>query len=70
MKAHGGVDTDIHVFLTSALVRDEWSVSCSCRFTAGEKIPDTHWIGGRVGPRTGVDDVEKRKFLPLRGFVL
>jgi hypothetical protein len=30
----------------------------------------TRWIGGWVGPRTGLDDVEKRKFLPLPGLEL
>jgi hypothetical protein len=30
-----------------------------------EKIPGTHWIGGWVDPRTGLDNVEKRKFLTL-----
>jgi hypothetical protein len=24
-----------------------------------ESVPDTHWIGGWVGPRAGLDDVEK-----------
>jgi hypothetical protein len=28
-------------------------------------IPGTHWIGGWVGPRAGLDDVGKRKFLIL-----
>jgi hypothetical protein len=55
MKAYGGVDFKVHVFLTSALV-GERSASLSCRFT-----PGTHWIGGWVGPRAGLDDVEKRK---------
>jgi hypothetical protein len=27
------------------------------------KGPGTHWIGGWVGSKTGLDDVEKRKFL-------
>jgi hypothetical protein len=31
------------------------------------KSPSAHWIGGRVGPRAGLDDVEKRKFLTLPG---
>jgi hypothetical protein len=30
----------------------------------GERAPGTNWIGGWVGTRTGLDDVEKRKFLP------
>jgi hypothetical protein len=33
-------------------------------FTPG-KTPSTYWIGGWVGPRTGLDDVERRKILPL-----
>jgi hypothetical protein len=37
MKAYGGVDVQIHIFLTSALVGGEWSVSRSCRVTPGDK---------------------------------
>jgi hypothetical protein len=33
------------------------------RFTPGERAPGTHWIGGWVGPRAGLDDVEKRKLI-------
>jgi hypothetical protein len=62
MKAYGGVDVLIHIFLTSALVGGEWSASRSGRFTPGE----SNWIGGWVDPRAGLDDVEKRKFLTLR----
>jgi hypothetical protein len=40
MKAYGGVDVQIHIFLNSALAGDEWSASRPCRFT-----PGTHWIG-------------------------
>jgi hypothetical protein len=29
------------------------------------KVPGTHWIGGWVDPRAGLDDVEKKKFLSL-----
>jgi hypothetical protein len=36
----------------------------------GERAPDTHWIGGWVDPRVGLDDVEKRKFLTLPGLEL
>jgi hypothetical protein len=28
--------------------------------------PGTRWIGGWVGPRVGLDDVEKRKILHCR----
>jgi hypothetical protein len=59
MKAYGGVDVEIHIFLTSALVGGEWSASRPGRFTPGERAPGTHWIGGWVGPSAGLDDVEK-----------
>jgi hypothetical protein len=35
-----------------------------------EGAPGTHWIGGWVGPRAGLDDVKKKKFLTLPGFEL
>jgi hypothetical protein len=54
MEAYGGVDVQIHVFLTSALVGGEWSAS-----RPGVLAPGTHWIGGWVGPRAGLDAVEK-----------
>jgi hypothetical protein len=57
-------------FLTSAQVGGEWSASRPCRFTPGERAPGTHWIGGWVDPRAGLDDLEKRKFLTLRGLEL
>jgi hypothetical protein len=33
----------------------------------GERALGTNWIGSQVGPRTGLENVEKRKFLPLQG---
>jgi hypothetical protein len=63
MKVYGGVDIYFHVILTSALVGGEWLASRPGRFTAGERTPGTHWIGGWVDPRAGLDEVEKRKFL-------
>jgi hypothetical protein len=35
-----------------------------------ERTPGTHWIGGWVGPRAGLDDMEKGKFLTLPGLKL
>jgi hypothetical protein len=70
MKAYGGVDVYIHILLTSTLVGGEWSASRPGRFTHGETAPVNNWIGGWVGPRTGLDDVEKRKFLLLLGLEL
>jgi hypothetical protein len=69
MKAYGGVDVQIYIFLTSELDGGECSVSRPGRFTPGETAPRTHWIGGWVGPRDGLDDM-KRKFLTLPGLKL
>jgi hypothetical protein len=66
MKAYGGVDVQIHIFLTSALAGGEWSASRPCRFTPGERAPSTHW----EDPRAGLDDMEKWKFLPPLGLKL
>jgi hypothetical protein len=52
-------------FLTSALVGVEWSASRPDRFIPKERAPGPHWIGGWVGPRAGLDEVEKGKFLNL-----
>jgi hypothetical protein len=47
--------------LTWALDGGEWSVSCPGRFTPRGKAPSSHWIGGWVGRRAGLDAVVKRK---------
>jgi hypothetical protein len=65
MKARGGVDLWIHVFLTLALVGGEWSASRPDRFNPGERDTGTHRIGGFMGPRTGQNAAEKRKIFPL-----
>jgi hypothetical protein len=70
MKAHKGVDIQIHIFLTSALVGGDWSASRPSRFTPGERAPGTHWKGGWLSPKTGLEDVEKRKVLTLLGLKL
>jgi hypothetical protein len=36
----------------------------------GREPPGTHWIGRWVDPRAGLDNVEKKKFLPLPGLEL
>jgi hypothetical protein len=59
MMAYGGVDVQIHVFLTSAIVGGKWSASRPDRFTPRERAPGTHRIGGWVGPRADLDDMEK-----------
>jgi hypothetical protein len=54
---------DPHFFFTSALVGGEWSNSRPGRFTPGESTSGTPSAGGWVGPRAGLDDVEKTKIL-------
>jgi hypothetical protein len=44
MEVYGVVDVEIRIFLTLALVGDEWSVS-----HPGRSTPRTYWIGGWVG---------------------
>jgi hypothetical protein len=56
----GGGRIDAHL-LDLALVGSEWSASRPVRSTAGERATGTHWIGGSVGPRAGVGDVENRE---------
>jgi hypothetical protein len=70
MKAYGGVDVYMHIFLTSALAEGEWSASRPGRFNPGERVPGSHWVGGLVDPRAGLDDKKKRKFLTVYGFEL
>jgi hypothetical protein len=48
--------------LTSALDGGEWSASRPDSFNPREWIPDTHWIGGWMSPRAGLDTVVKKKF--------
>jgi hypothetical protein len=64
------VGIEDQIFLTSALVGGEWSASRLGRFTPKERASGTHWIGGWVGPRAGVENVKKRIFLTLPGLEL
>jgi hypothetical protein len=43
----------------------EWSASWTGSFNPGVRAPGTHWIGGWVDPRFGLDAVAKRKKIPL-----
>jgi hypothetical protein len=47
--------------LTSVLDGGEWSASRPSCLTPRERAPNTHWIGGWVGPRANLDMVLKRK---------
>jgi hypothetical protein len=67
MKAYGGVNVPIHIFLASALAGGEWSASRLGCLTPMEDLPGTNWIGGWVDPRAGRDDVEEKKILDPTG---
>jgi hypothetical protein len=56
MEIYEGVDVEIHVFLTLALVGGECSASRAGHITPREKAPGTYWIGGWVDLRAGLDD--------------
>jgi hypothetical protein len=58
----------IHVFLTWALFGGGQLHSPAT--LPREKASVTHWIGGWVGPRTDLQDVEKGKIVPLPGLEL
>jgi hypothetical protein len=59
MNEYRGVDVETHVFLTSALVGGKWLASRPCRFNPGERGPGAHWIGGWMGPRAGLKNMEE-----------
>jgi hypothetical protein len=62
-KTYWGMEIKLHAFLTSALAEDEWSTLRSGLFTPRETASGTHWIGGWVSPRTGMDAVARKKIL-------
>jgi hypothetical protein len=66
MKTYGGSGGIAPPFLTSELVGGEWSASRPGRFIPGEIARSTYWIGSWVGPRVGLDAVEKRQILYCR----
>jgi hypothetical protein len=53
MKRYGGVEIQLHEFLTSVL-------DGNGRYTPAERAPSTHWKEGQMGPRVGSDAVAKR----------
>jgi hypothetical protein len=59
------VELQRHSFLTSTL-DGRLSASHPGRFTRGERAPGTHWIGGWVGSRAGLDAAEKRNAYDCR----
>jgi hypothetical protein len=62
----GGIDQP---FLTSALDGSKWTASRPCSFTPEKIATGAHWIRGWVGPRAGLDAVEK-SLVPVRNRAL
>jgi hypothetical protein len=55
MNTYAGVDIYSHIFLISALAGGENSASRPGRFTSRKEPAVTHWIGGRVDTKGGLD---------------
>jgi hypothetical protein len=51
--------------ITLALDGGEWLASRPGRFTPRKRALGTHWIGGWLSPRAGVDAIDKRKAFAL-----
>jgi hypothetical protein len=63
MMIYGGNGGIAPPILTTPLDGGEWSTSRPWSLYPRGKGPDTHLIADWVGPRTGLDAVEKRKIL-------
>jgi hypothetical protein len=58
----------LHAFLILTLRGGAWSASRLGCFTLGKIVSGTYWIGEGVGPRAGLNAVQKRENLfPLLG---
>jgi hypothetical protein len=62
MEVYRGVEVLLNAFLTSALDGGEWSASLPGRFISRGRSTGTHWIGGWVGPRAGLDVMLEETF--------
>jgi hypothetical protein len=60
-KAYGRMEIQFHTFLITALDGSEWLASWRGYLTARERALSMHCIGDLMGPRGGLDAVEKRK---------
>jgi hypothetical protein len=52
MKVYGGINIQIHIFLTLVLAAGEWLASRPGHFTHRERAPGAHWIGRLGGPQS------------------
>jgi hypothetical protein len=64
MKTKRDVEEWPHVLLNSPLDGGVLSASRPGLFTPENGVPVTHWIGGRVGPRSGLNVVKRKIAAP------
>ena len=60
------MEVELHVFLLLSLCGGKLLASRSVRFVSERATTDVHWIGGWVGPRTGLHLVSKLKETQLK----
>jgi hypothetical protein len=60
LRRIGGMEVQLHTFLTSVLNGVQWSASYPRHFTPRERAPSTQWIGDCVSPRASMDMVVTR----------
>jgi hypothetical protein len=71
MKAYGGVDVQIHIFLTSVLVEVSGQLHAPAALTPPRGKSVRYPLDSRLGgPTAGLDDMEKKKILPPPGLEL
>jgi hypothetical protein len=61
MKTYWGNEGIVPRILNLALDGGEWSTSRYGRFNSLKRVLGTHWIGGWMGSRAGLDTEVKRK---------
>jgi hypothetical protein len=64
---YGGVNVQIHVFLTSSLLRDERITPSPSTALLPGKNNGVHWIGSHVGFITGLNHLQMKEILLLPG---
>jgi hypothetical protein len=66
MKTYGDWKYSSTIF--DLITRYRWvAASHPCRFIPGERAPGTHWIGGWLGPRVGLDAEKRKKIIAPTG---
>jgi hypothetical protein len=69
VKTCGEVEVYLHAFLGLALGKGERLASSSGRFSSAERPPpaDSHWTGGWVSPKAGLDAEAKKELTTPAG---